>query len=199
MTNVKQYTDAQLLERIETIGGSIPNKGKYLIIGVQSQEDQPNVFDDKFYVFDGPKFRMVSTGTTNTGKVGLLHFENYNPKGVAVWKTDQWIPDLYKRGYHRASRSDGGMRALRQQKPILYYRDNNKNLKAEEIGELHQGIIWANMHGIDYNPFSSKIKELINGWSIGCQVWNRMGDYRQMIQATWKRNKTVDYALLKEF
>jgi len=199
MTNVKQYSDRQLLERVEAIGGVIPNRGKYLIIGVQSQEDAPNLFDDKFYVFDGHKFRIVSSGTTNTGKSGLLHFENYNPKGVAVWKTDQWCPDLYKRGYHRPSRRGGGMRALRQQKPIFYYRDDNHNLKAEEIGELHKGIIWTNMHGISYNPFSTKVKDLINGWSLGCQVWNRMGDYRQMVNAVWKRNKHVDYALLKEW
>jgi len=199
MTNVKQYTDQQLLERVELIGGKIPNIGKYLIIGVQSQEDAPNLFDDKFYVFEGHNFVQVSTGTTNTGKVGLLHFDRYNPKGVAVWKTDQWCPDLYKRGFHRPSRRDGGMRALRQSKPIYLYRDNDKDLKVEESGLLYHEIIWANMHGVDYNPYSTKVKELINGWSLGCQVWNRMGDYRQMVNAVWKRNKFVDYALLKEF
>lgn len=198
-TNVKSYTDTQLLEKVESIGGVIPNQGKFLIVGVQSEEDTPNLFDDKFYVFDGNKFIMVSSGTTNTGKVGLLNFEKYNPNGVAVWKTNEWYQDLYTRGCHRPSRNGGGMRALIQRKPILHYRDNDKDMFVEEQGELYNEIIYVNMHGIDYNPFSMKKKEIINGWSVGCQVWNKMSDYRQMVNAVWLRNKPVDYALLKEF
>lgn len=194
MGNVKQYTDFQLLERVEYIGGKIPDVGKYLIIGVQSQEDESNVFDDKFYVFDGNLFKQVSSGTTNPGKTALLLFDNYDLPGAAVWQTNQFCLDLYKRGFHK-----GKMRALRQQKPIYYYRDSDKDLMAEEQGELHKGIIYCNMHGVDYNPYSNIVKSRIGGWSFGCQVWNRMGDYRQMINAAWSRNKPVDYALLKEW
>lgn len=194
MTNVKSYTDNQLLERVEFIGGDIPNRGKYLIIGVQSQEDSFNKFDDKFYVFDGPDFKQVSTGTTNAGKTALWFFDNYDLPGAAVWKTDQWCPEVFKRGYHK-----GRMRALRQVKPIEFYRDNDKDTKAEEIGPLYEDIIYANMHGVDYDPYSTITKESINGWSFACQVWNRMSDYRKMVNAVWKRNKPVDYALIKEF
>lgn len=199
MTNVRSYSDKELLDKVLEIGGTIPPKGKYLIIGVQSNEDAFNVFDDKFYVFDGPEFIMVSTGTTNPGKTALLFFENYKLPGAAVWKTNQWCPDLYSRGMHKASRADGGMRALRQQKPIYFYRDSDGDQFSEEQGELFHDVIYANMHGVDYNPFSEVKREFINGWSFGCQVWNRMGDYRQMLKAVWDRNKPVDYALLKEF
>lgn len=194
MTNVKQYTDAQLLEKVESIGGEIPNQGKYLIIGVQSQEDGFDLFDDKFYVFDGNKFKQVSTGTTNVGKTALLHFDNYQLSGAAVWKTNQFCKNVFKRGMHK-----GKMRALRQVEPIYFYRDSDKDNKAEEQGKLYHEIIYTNMHGVDYDPYSNKIGNLIGGWSFGCQVWNRMGDYRQMIKATWERNKLVDYALLKEW
>lgn len=194
MTNVRQFTDKELLNKVECIGGKIPNKGKYLVIGVQSLEDGFNIFDDKFYVFDGSSFVMVSTGTTNAGKTALEHFDRYKLEGTAVWRTNQFIEDCYKPGYHK-----GKMKALRQNKPIEYYRDSNKNQQAEESGKLHSGIIWANMHGVDYNPFSQIIKQNIGGWSFGCQVWNRMSDYRMLINATWKRNKTIDYALLKEW
>lgn len=199
MTNVRAYSDNQLLERVESIGGEIPNVGKYLIIGIQSQEDAFNAFDDKFYVFDGPKFMQVSTGTTNCGKEALFFFSNYDLSGAAVWKTNQWCPDTYTRGFHKSSRLDGGMRALKQEKPISYYRDNNRNQNVDEIGELRNDIIGLNIHGVDYNPYSQITRESINKWSFGCQVWNRMDDYRQMISAVWKRNKPVDYALLKEF
>lgn len=194
MTNVKNYTDAQLLERVEFVGGKIPNRGKYLIIGVQSQEDAFDKFDDKFYVFDGNIFKQVSTGTTNAGRTALKFFDNYNLPGAAVWKTNQFIPDCYKRGYHK-----GKMRALRQNKPIEFYRDKDKDTRAEEQGDLHNGIIWANMHGVDYDPFSTIVRSKIGGWSFACQVWNRMSDYRFMQRAVWKRNKTVDYCLLKEW
>lgn len=199
MNNVKAYTDGQILERVESVGGVIPNRGKFLIIGVQSQEDAFNVFDDKFYVFDGPDFKQVSTGTTNAGKTALLFFDKYKLPGAAVWQTDKFYFELYRRGYHKASRADGGMRGLRQQKPIFFFRDSDKDHKAEEVGTLHHGIIWANMHGVDYNPFSTVTKTWIGGWSFGCQVWNRMSDYRHMQRATWDRNRPVDYCLLKEW
>ncbi|MDB0602373.1 hypothetical protein PL373_14725 [Tenacibaculum maritimum] len=193
-TNIKSYSDNQLLEKVESVGGIIPNRGKYLIIGVQSQEDAFNVFDDKFYVFDGPDFKQVSSGTTNAGRTALFFYDKYNLPGTAVWKTDMFYSDLFKRGYHK-----GKMRALRQQKPIYFYRDSDKDMFIEEQGELHNAIIYANMHGVDYNPYSNINKEFINGWSFACQVWNRMGDYRQMVNAVWKRNRSVDYALIKEF
>ena len=194
MTNVRGYKDKELLERVEEIGGVVPNRGKYMIIGVQSNEDDFNKFDDKFYVFDGPDFKQVSTGTTNAGRTALLFFDDYGLPGAAVWKTDQWCPDVFKRGYHK-----GRMRGLRQVKPIDFYRDNDRDTRAEQIGPLHRDIIYANMHGVDYDPYSTITKENINGWSFACQVWNRMSDYRQMVRATWKRNRPVDYALLEEF
>lgn len=195
MTNVRQFTDKELLARVEYYNGFIPNEGdKYLIIGVQSQEDEYNVFDDKFYVFDGPVFKMVSTGTTNAGSTALKTFDQYNLPGAAVWKTNVFYQNCFIPGYHK-----GKMKALRQHNPIYYYRDSDKDEKAEEQGNLEYGIIHANMHGVDYNPFSNKISTNINGWSFACQVWNRMSDYRQMIEATWKRNQKVHYALLKEW
>lgn len=195
MNNVRQFTNKELLEKVESLhNGKIPNRGKYLVIGVQSLENASNLFDDKFYVFDGPDFKMVSTGTTNVGITALKHFKDYNLSGAAVWKTNQFIQDCYIPGWHK-----GRMKALRQNKPIWFYRDFDMDDIAEEKGPEYYQIIYANMHGVDYDPFSEKIVQNINGWSFACQVWNRMADYRQMIKATWTRNKTVDYALLKEW
>ncbi len=194
MSNIRQFTDKELLEKVVEIGGKIPNLGKYLVIGVQSLEDEFNVFDDKFYVYDGPSFIMVSTGTTNAGKTALMKYDQYNLTGAAVWKTNQFIKDCFKPGLHKQK-----MKCLRANKPILHYRDTDKDEFAEEQGKLYYKNIWANMHGVDYDPFSEIIKQNINGWSFACQVWNRMGDYKLLINATWKRKKAVDYALLKEW
>lgn len=193
-SNVKGYSDKQILDRVESIGGIIPNVGKYMIVGVQSNEDAYNLFDDKFYVFDGHEFKDVSTGTTNAGSTALKSFDKYNLPGAAVWRTDQFIKDCFRNGFHK-----GRMRALRQNKPIEFYRDSDKDNKAEQQGRLYKEIIWANMHGCDYDPYSEKIGTQIGGWSFGCQVWNRMTDYRNMINASWRRQKLVDYALLMEW
>lgn len=194
MRSVRNYTDKQLLNRIEEVGGKIPNYGKYHIIGVQNRSDHFNIFDDKFYVYDGPSFRMRAFGTTNVGKTALEHFDSYNLPGAAVWKTDMFYEDLYLPGYHK-----GRMKALREQKPIYFYRDSDKDQFAEEQGELFFDNIYANMHGVSYDPFSETIATKINGWSFACQVWCNMSDYKNMIKAVWERKKHVNYTLLKEF
>ncbi|WP_093024701.1 hypothetical protein [Pustulibacterium marinum] len=193
-TNVRSFTDKELLDRVEAIGGKIPNRGKYLCIGVQSKEDQYNVFDDKFYLYDGCDFVMVSSGTTNAGSTALKTFDKYNLEGAAVWRTDQFVEDCFAPGLHKSK-----MKALRQHSPIEYYRDSNKDNRADQTGKLHKGIIWANMHGVSYDAESNIIKTNIGGWSFACQVWNNMPDYHNMIDLTWKRDLPIDYALLKEF
>ena len=189
-----KYTDTQLLNRLAEIGGKItPNK--YLGISVQSKADGFNIFDDKFYLYLGGKFVLATTITTNAGKNALLNFDQGgNPDGAAVWKTNEYYEDLYSYGLHK-----GKMPALRQVKPIKYYRDNDKDEKAEEIGALHQGIIYANFHGVSYDPKTQVIKTNINGWSYGCQVCNNMADYRRIIELVRKHPLKMDYALLKEF
>jgi len=51
MANVRSYTDEELLKKVKSLPSfkSIP-KG-YWILGVQSDEDKFNAFDDKFYLF----------------------------------------------------------------------------------------------------------------------------------------------------
>ena len=193
MTNVKSYTDKQILDRVKSVGGKI-RAGKYLLVGVQSVEDATDLFDDKFYIFDGGHFVMVTSGTTNPGLTVLKHFAEKDLPGALVWKTNMFYKDLFEPGYHR-----GRMKALRQVAPIKFYRDKDKDGKCEEQGELHEGNQNCNQHGVSYDPFSKKIGTKIGGWSYGCQVMNVMSDYRHWINAAWERNKKVDYCLLKEW
>lgn len=189
-----QYTNNQLLARLDEIGGIIQDK-KYLGISIQNSKDTFNKFDDKFYLFYGDQFILTTSITTNPGKNALLEFDKSGHKdGAAVWKTDEFYEDLYSYGLHK-----GKMRCLRQVAPIKYYRDNNKNNKAEEIGKLYEGIIFANFHGVDYDETSTIIKTDINGWSYGCQVCNNMKDYYIIIGLVQKDPYKMNYALLKEF
>ena len=189
-----RYTDKQLLDRVEEIGGLItPNK--YLGISVQNSKDGFNIFDDKFYLFLGDEFKLVTTITTNPGKNALLEFDKSgNKKGAAVWKTDEFYKNLYSYGLHR-----GRMPCLRQVEAIKFYRDNDKDEKAEQQGELYEDIIYANFHGVSYDKKSNVIKTNINGWSYGCQVCNNMVHYRKIIKAIREHPFKMDYALLAEF
>lgn len=192
--NLGNYTDKKIWDKVIELGGYQPTDDTITIIGIQSKEDITNKFDDAFVVYSGKQRLIVSTGTTNAGATIQNTFKENGLSGAAVWKTNTFYQGLFAPGLHR-----GKMKALRQIKPIYYYRDSNKNGRCEEKGKLYHAIIHANMHGVDYDENSTKIKEYINGWSWACQVWNNMRDYYEMIDVAWSIDKPVNYALLKEF
>lgn len=189
---MKNYTDEQLLNRVKGLKSFIRIPNDYWILGVQSKEDKFNEFDDKFYLFKGEKFIIVTTGTTNAGLTGLKHYDTYNPNGCAVIKTDEWYYKLWKPGLHK-----GKMRALKQYSAIKYYRDWNKNDKVEEIGKVREGVIGINFHTASYQPYNV-ITRLIGGWSTGCQVANNTADYYKILDYIGNQD-VVSYCLIKEF
>ena len=191
-SNVKSYTDKQLLDMARSLPSFKGFPNNYWLLGVQSEEDKFNSFDDKFYLFKGEKFVLVTSGTTNAGKAAMFGYERYNKKGVAVIKTNEWYYDLWESGLHR-----GKMKALRQISPIKYYRDSNKNTKIEEMGKLYEGIIYCNFHTNSYNRFTKIIRWVIGGWSACCQVCNNPLKYYNILMLTKKQK--VSYCLIKEF
>jgi len=192
MTNVKSYNDIDLLNKVKSLSSFTKIPKSFWLLGVRSNEDETNKFDDKFYLFQGEKFVAVTTGTTNPGITGLKGYDKYNKYGVAVVKADEWYYDVWKFGKHK-----GKMDALRQVKPIKYYRDGDKDGKSEEIGKVHEGLIGINFHCNTYNKKSTAIKELINGWSLGCQVCNNITHYYRFLEYLKKGN--ISYCLLNEF
>lgn len=193
MNNVRNYTNKQLLDKASSLPSFSGFPDDYWILGVQSDEDKFDTFDDKFYLFKGKEFILVTSGTTNAGKSAMFGYEKYNKLGVAVIKTNEWYGGVWRSGLHK-----GKMRALRQIKPIKHYRDNNKNTKIEEIGEMYTNIIFCNFHTNDYNPLTKLIKWVIGGWSACCQVCNIPVDYYRILDLC-KNQESVSYCLLKEF
>ncbi len=196
---VKEYTDAELIAKMQKASGFISFPTGYFFCGVQSEEDTYNVFDDKMYLFhNNPKKRIitfvaVTTCTTNAGTTGLNNYERYNSKGCAVVKTNQWYYDLWSFGYHR-----GKMPALKQVGDILVYRDYNKNQKIEEIGPVYKGKYGINFHTAVYGHAVGFFRRLIGGWSVGCQVLNNYDAYLNMLNKV-KNQSRISYVLLKEF
>lgn len=182
MTNVKQYTDQQLLDRVMSLKSYkfIP-AGMWLLF-VRSNEDQNDVFDDKCYVFKFNQFQFVTSCTTNKGN-----------KGTAVMCADQWNYDSYAYGKHR-----GKMEALRQIKGVPYQRDYSVDGKTNPTTEVKTDLIFMNIHGATYNKGSQQVAEHIGGWSEGCLVLNNNPEYERMVKMA-KDQPKVSIVLLNEF
>ena len=194
MSNVRSYTDKQILERVKSLPSfkAIP-KSKY-IVGIRSTEDATNKFDDKFYLFEGETFLHVTTGTTNPGAPVLQGgFLKYNNAGAAVVKSNSWYYDVWAYGLHM-----GKMPALRQVGPITVHRDGDKDGKAEELGAPITGLYGINFHAATYNNFFRGVQENIGEWSAGCQVVNNKQEHLQWIDLL-KAQPRVSYVLLNEF
>jgi hypothetical protein len=201
---VRKYTDEQLLKRVQELDSfkSIP-QGRW-ILGVRSNEDTPNKFDDKFYEFEGEEFIRVLSGTTHPGKTILQGgFMEYNPKGAAVVRADKWYYNVWKYGLHRRK-----MPALLQiGAQIEVYRDGDKDGKSEELGKPIPGWYGINYHTNTYNWSAANLKikaEDINAWSAGCQVINEREKYVE--QMKWyenaqktKKQEYITYCLINEF
>lgn len=192
---VMKYTDDQLIKRVETNARGFEGwkKGVYDIWVRRTEHDKMDAFDDKVYTFivrepNGvPEFRMVCTGTSHAGSYGLKRFKDYNPAGCAVLEADRIVYNSHQFGRHK------NYPAYRQAKPWPYYRDNDMDDKAEEIGPVHNDIIWANCHRAAAKGESTRIYN----WSVACLVRNKANQWYAWLAYMDKRPLTV--AILNEF
>jgi hypothetical protein len=190
---VKSYTDKQLLERVKSLGNYIGIPTEHWILGVRSNEDTANSFDDKFYLFHGEEFIWVTSGTTNPGTPTLKQFEKVNKKGAAVLKSDQWYYDVWKFGKH-----NGKVDALLQLgAAVQVYRDTDKDDDSEQQGTLDTGYFGINFHSNTYD-LSKPSGTSIGWWSAGCQVVNNVTKYKEFIKLC-KPQKFTSYCLINEF
>jgi hypothetical protein len=193
-TKVRGYTNKELLDKVKSLSSFKFIPEGFWVLGVRSNEDTYDVFDDKFYVFKGEKFITVMTGTTNTGGYGLSDYDKWSSKGAAQIKADEWYYDVWSRGKHR-----GKVEALRQVGPFKVIRDGNKNKKSGD-NTLWK---WEEWKGLNFHPntynLTQKIKRWIIGkWSVGCQVANDIPKYKKFIDST-RPQKLFTYCLLDEF
>jgi len=194
MSNVKSYTDEQLIERVE----SLPSfkgwkKGKYLFC-LRSNEDEFNKFDDKGYPFEVKieGQRPINNGvfpiTTNAGKVGLKGFEQWNSKGCAILVADHIQYESHVFGQHKGK--DGYIQTFKgEQYP--YTRDNDKDELSENFGKVYTDRIGANIHRAGTNS------ENIDSWSVGCIVFKRLADYMKFL--TFANKLPMNTCILNEF
>lgn len=190
---VRAYTDRNLLERVKSLPSFTKIPDGYWLLGVRSQDDIPNTFDDKIYLFKGEEFVLVTSGTTNPGTPTLKQFEKVNKNGAAVLKADQWYYNVWKYGKH-----NGKVEALLQLgNKVKVYRDTDKDSKSEEQGKLQEGYFGINFHPNTYD-LSKGSGTNIGWWSAGCQVVNNISNYKIIIRLV-KNQANVSYCLINEF
>lgn len=197
MSNVRSYTDEQLLDRVASLPDfkGFPASDKYWGIGVASEENAIDQFDDKFYLFKGEKFITVASKfTTNSGTYGLKNFYKWNKDGCFVMETNH----IYYNFWRTNHKHKGRMRAWGQRIACWGYRDANKNSKAEETGKRVFGIFGINFHTATYRLITF-IRRLIGAWSVGCQVVSDTKKYYSILDLVDPNQSTVTYAILREW
>ena len=169
-------------------------------MGVRSNEDEPNVFDDKFYVFDHKEFLQVLTGTTNCGTYYLNGgYKRYNKHGAFVLKSETWHKNMWKYTY-RSTRGH----ELRQVHSVAGFRDGDNDNKSEQIGNEVFGLYGINFHTTTFKWYNEIVKKLIGYHSAGCQVTNERDKFYGLMMAIKARINTTDqkyitYCLIDEF
>ena len=178
------YTTQQLKDRCKALGLQWPTK--IHIVGIRNKSPKPNEFNDNFYLCNGDSRLFLGQGTTIPGTYWLLNL--LNVKGTAVLKADASYN--YKLGLHN------GYEALVQAGPVTVFRDNDKDLIAEETNVLDTGWFGINIHRAGKNF----IAKFIDKFSAGCQVWQDpvlFGSVIELIKSS--KQPIIPYTLLKEF
>lgn len=157
------------------------------IIGIRSNANLPNKFDDLIGVVSGDSIEWF-TGTTNPGTHWLRNL--LNPKGTSLLRANQYV-DTWKIGLHQ-----GKYEAFVQCKPVTVYRDSDKDDVAEETSTVDTGIFGINIHRAN----EKLVSQLIDKWSAGCQVLNNPADFKKLLEmAKATKQPFFTYTLLKEF
>ena len=167
------------------------------IIGVRSDEDIFNEFDDALVVIyrDRKKNWEVRSYsiTTDPGKIWME--KPMNSKGCAILVPDQYR-GVYKIDGHGKTRYE----ALCQRGgEVSVYRDANLDHEHDrDAGTITTGNYGINIH----RSRSTGESELVNSYSAGCQVFKNASDFKDFMKLV---NKSADkfgnsftYSLLNE-
>ena len=167
------------------------------IVGVRNSDTKgvvTNKFDDTLtltYEVGGELKYHEFVATTDPGS----HWEKnlLSKDGVAILCPGQY------RGSHTIGLHQGKYEALKQQKPVKVYRDNNMDGKYDMLEEnIQEGIFGINIHKAGSRVEGST---QIDKWSAGCQVISKESDFIQLMEIAHKAaalyGKSFTYTLIE--
>ena len=192
------FTREQIQQAVEGKGYRWFEGGDYNlnIVGVRNSETGgkvTNKFDDCVtvsYSVNGENKFHCFEATTDPGS----HWERnlLNKDGVAIL-----VPGQY-RGSHTIGLHQGKYEALKQQKPLKVYRDNDKDGVYDFLEEnIHEGIYGINIHRASATGTSVQIDK----WSAGCQVIANNKNFDKLMEVANKAakvwGKSFTYTLIE--
>lgn len=136
-----------------------------------------NLFDDEFWLVyedKGVKYTYQFACTTDAGFTYLKKPMNKNGTAIIV-------PGQYRSTYTIGNHTN--YEALRQIKPMKYYRDGDRDLQHDLSGKIYEEIAYTNIHKAGKNSTD------INNWSAGCIVFKREKDFNQVMDTCRKSVK----------
>jgi len=177
----------------------LENKAAYNIniIGVRSDEDIFNKFDDALVVIyrDTKKNWEVRSYsiTTDPGKIWLE--KPMNSKGCAVLVPNQYR-GVYKIDGHGKTRYPALCQRLGE---VEVYRDSDLNNEIDrDAGTIDKGMFGINIH----RSRKTGEADLVNSYSAGCQVFKNTTDFKDFMKLANKSSdkfgNSFTYTLLNE-
>lgn len=192
---LRAYNDKDIIDRVASLPSFRGWADGWYEIWIRENRTPANYdrFCDKAYTYEViggvPIFRMVRMGTSTAGSFGLQNFATYNSRGCAVLKSDQMVYGSHAYGLHKGKKP-----AYRQVKGFPYFRDNDKDKRAEEIGVEYNEPIGANIHRA--GPMSM----FIRNWSVACLVTQAESAFLKWLNMLVAAGKPLlNVAILKQF
>ena len=177
----------EILTKIqEEYGFMVFDDGPYdlNIIAVRNLENNANQYDDKLHVCylseDGHWREDIFQVSTDPGRYWL---EKEDYKACAVYAHPQQARGAYQVGEHR-----GKYEALVQWRPVMYWRDGNKDEKADYGGEVFKDII-----GLNIQRSSIHDSDEVNKYSAGCIVFSKMAEWEAFMELVHKQKRIMGF------
>ena len=174
------YTREQIEETMTSKSYKYFTGGDYdvNIIGVRNSDTKnrvTNAFDDCMtlsYKVEGEwKFHCYKC-TTDPGTHWVENIMRED--GVAILKPGQY------RGSHKIRLHQGKYEALGQKKPLLVYRDDNRDNNYDLLEEsVQEGIFGINIHRATGKKGGKSTR--VDKWSAGCQVIASYDDFEEFL------------------
>lgn len=180
-----QYSVDHIKNALERKGYKFFERGEYNvnIVGIRNsltKNKVTNKFDDLITVSYKIRDRWQYHEFECTTDPGTHWTENVmNEKGVAILKEGQYLSS-YKIRKHQ-----GRYEALCQSKPVVVYRDNNR----DDLYNLNQENLDRGMFGINIHratKYAGKKSTEIDKWSAGCQVIASNDDWVEFMKVIRK-------------
>lgn len=164
------------------------------IVGLRSENADPNSFDDQLWVFWKYQNRWTLRKYKITTDPGLTWLQTPGRKeGTAILKEGQY-KESHRYGKHR-----GQYDALVQASPVTVVRDFNRDNKLDfSSGKTQTGLFGINIHRANEKVES----KFVNKWSAGCQVFANPNEYQEFLKlcrlflAEW--GETFTYTLIRQ-